>query len=87
MDFTETFKNVFPESQTQICVHQIRNSNRYVVWKIKKEFSVDMKLIYNTQIKESRHHKILKNGIINIPLLESWGELNVFFDFPVEIRK
>lgn len=35
--FTQTIKNVFPESQTQICVvHQIRNSARYVVWKDKK---------------------------------------------------
>jgi transposase-like protein len=35
--FTDTIKNVFPESTTQICVvHQIRNSCRYVVWKEKK---------------------------------------------------
>jgi putative transposase len=52
--FTQTIKNVFPESQTQICVvHQIRNSARYVVWKDKKEFSADMKLIYNAPNKES----------------------------------
>ena len=38
--FTQTIKNVFPESQTQICVvHQIRNSARYVVWKDKKQFT------------------------------------------------
>lgn len=30
--FTDTIKNVFPESKTQICVvHQIRNASRYVV--------------------------------------------------------
>ena len=30
--YTETIKNVFPESKTQICVvHQIRNACRYVV--------------------------------------------------------
>ena len=35
--FTDTIKNVFPESRTQICViHQKRNSARYVVWKDKK---------------------------------------------------
>lgn len=40
--FTQTIKNVFPESTTQICVvHQIRNASRYVVWKDKKEFSKD----------------------------------------------
>ncbi len=37
--FTDTIKNVFPESKTQICVvHQIRNACRYVVWKDKKNF-------------------------------------------------
>lgn len=50
--FTQTIKNVFPESQTQICVvHQIRNSVRYVVWKDKKEFSRDMKQIYDAPTK------------------------------------
>ena len=39
----------FLNSKTQICVeHQIRNSEHYVVWKVKKTFSDDMKLIYNT---------------------------------------
>jgi transposase-like protein len=34
--FTDTIRNVFPESRTQICVvHQIRNACRYVVWKDK----------------------------------------------------
>ena len=38
--FTVTINNVFPESQTQICViHQIRNSASYVVQKDKKEFA------------------------------------------------
>ncbi len=45
--FTDTIKSVFPNSQTQICVvHQIRNSNRYVVWKDKKQFSKYMRYIY-----------------------------------------
>lgn len=52
--FTQTIKNVFPESQTQICVvHQIRNSARYVVWKDKKEFSKDMKQIYDAPTKQA----------------------------------
>lgn len=52
--FTETIKNVFPSSTTQICVvHQIRNSCRYVVWKEKKEFTSDLKNIYNAPTKEA----------------------------------
>lgn len=35
--FTQTIRNVFPESNTQIyVVHQIRNACSYVVWKDKK---------------------------------------------------
>ena len=94
--FTQTIKNVFPKSQTQICVvHQIRNSARYVVWKDKKAFSVDMKSIYDAPTKQAAkvalqdfatkwNHKYpyaIKSWEDN------WDELTVFFDFPVEIRK
>lgn len=94
--FTQTIKNVFPESQTQICVvHQIRNSARYVVWKDKKEFSADMKLIYNAPTKQAAEAS-LKDFTIKwndkYPYsvkswTENWEELTVFFDFPIEIRK
>ena len=50
--FTQTIKNVFPESKTQIyVVHQIRNACRYVVWKDKKAFTSDMKLSITHQLK------------------------------------
>ena len=40
--------------QTQICVvHQIRNACRYVVWKDKKEFTKDMKDIYDAPTKRA----------------------------------
>ena len=52
--FTETIKNIFPTSDTQICVvHQIRNSTKYVVWKEKKEFTADMKHIYTAPNREA----------------------------------
>ncbi len=51
--FTDTIRSVFPQSSTQICVvHQIRNSCKYVVYKDKKEFTTDMKNIYNATNKE-----------------------------------
>jgi transposase-like protein len=94
--FTQTIKNVFPESNTQICVvHQIRNSARYVVWKDKKEFSADMKLIYNAPTKEAAKASLedfSKKWNHKYPYAikswkENWEELTVFFDFPIEIRK
>lgn len=94
--FTETIRTVFPQSTTQICVvHQIRNACKYVVWKDKKEFTKDMKAIYNAPNKQaakaalgdfeakwsSKYSYAIKSWQNN------WDELTVFFDFPLEIRK
>ena len=52
--FTEAIRSVFPQAVTQICiVHQVRNSLRYVVWKEKKEFTMDMKDIYHAATLEA----------------------------------
>lgn len=67
--FTQTIKNEFAQSQTQICVvHQIRNSARYVVWKDKKKFSKDIKQIYDAPAKQAVRaclKILLINGIVN----------------------
>ena len=94
--FTQTIKNVFPQSQTQICVvHQIRNSARYVVWKDKKAFSADMKLIYDAPTKQAAKAALedfKNNWNHKYPYAiksweDNWEELTVFFEFPLEIRK
>ena len=94
--FTEAIKNVFPQSDTQICVvHQIRNSSRYVVWKDKKSFTSDMKNIYNAPTKQAAQQELERfsqNWNSKYPYAikswkENWEELTVFFDFPLEIRK
>ena len=94
--FTDSIKAVFPNATTQICVvHQIRNSCRYVVWKEKKDFTSDLKNIYNAPTKElaameldlfdqkwgKKYPYAIRSWRIN------WDELTAFFDFPVEIRK
>ena len=94
--FTSTIKTVFPESKTQICVvHQIRNACRYVVWKDKRQFTKDMKHIYDAPTKqaaeaalkdfaqkwESKYSYAIKSW------QDNWDELTVFFEFPIEIRK
>lgn len=94
--FTQTIKNVFPQSQTQICVvHQIRNSSRYVVWKDKKEFTKDMKQIYDAPTKQAAKaafEQFASQWNHKYPYAiksweDNWDELTVFFDFPLEIRK
>jgi putative transposase len=94
--FTQTIKSVFPQSTTQVCVvHQIRNACKYVVWKDKKQFTADMRLIYTASTKEmalaelktfeekwgGKYAYAVKSWTTN------WDELTVFFDFPLEIRK
>jgi transposase-like protein len=94
--FTDTIKNVFPNSDTQICViHQIRNSTKYVVWKDKKEFTHDLKAIYTASNREMAKAALddfkVKWDEKYTYAVESWyrnwDELTVFLDFPVEIRK
>lgn len=94
--FTDTIKNVFPQSNTQICVvHQIRNSARYVVWKDKKAFTSNMKNIYNAPTKQAAKIELDKFSAkweAKYPYAikswkNNWDELTVFFDFPLEIRK
>ena len=87
---------VFPASTTQICVvHQIRNSCWYVVWKEKKEFTSDLKNIYNAPTKEAAKMELDnfeqkwggKYPYAIRSWRNNWEELTLFFDSPVEIRK
>lgn len=94
--FTDTIRNVFPESRTQICVvHQIRNACRYVVWKDKKAFTRDMKHIYNAPNKEAAKAALEdfaqqwegKYSYAIKSWRDNWEDLTVFYEFPLEIRK
>ncbi|MCV6598856.1 MAG: IS256 family transposase [Alphaproteobacteria bacterium] len=94
--FTDTIKNVFPESKTQICVvHQIRNASRYVVWKDKKAFTADMKHIYNAPNQDAAKAALEdfankwndKYSYAIKSWQDNWEELTVFYEFPIEIRK
>ncbi len=94
--FTDTIRNVFPESKTQICVvHQIRNACRYVVWKDKRAFTRDMKHIYNAPTKEAakaalEDFALQWEGKYSYAIKSwrnNWEDLTVFYEFPLEIRK
>lgn len=94
--FTQTIRSVFPQSATQVCVvHQIRNACRYVVWKDKKLFTQDMRLIYTAPNKEMAEAELKlfeqKWGDKYTYAVRSWrtnwDDLTTFFDFPLEIRK
>jgi transposase-like protein len=94
--FSSTIESVFPNSNKQICVvHQIRNSAKYVVWKDKKEFARDMKLIYTAPTREAAESALKdfdnkwhgKYAYAVKSWYKNWEELSLFFDFPPEIRR
>lgn len=94
--FTDTIRTVFPESKTQICVvHQIRNACKYVVWKDKKQFTTDMKQIYNAPNKQAAEAALndfaikweSKYSYAIQSWRNNWEDLTVFFEFPIDIRK
>jgi transposase-like protein len=94
--FTDAIKSVFPEATKQVCiVHQIRNSCKFVVWKERKEFSRDMKDIYNAPNREAAELALnaldqkwgSKYGYAIKSWKANWNELTAFLDFPLEIRK
>ena len=83
-------QELFPQSSTQICVvHQIRNSCKYVVYKDKKEFTADMKNIYNSPNKEVVATELDNlerkwGGKYPYAILSwrnNWDDLTVFFQF------
>jgi len=93
--FTEAIVSIFPQSITQICiVHQIRNASRYIVWKDKKQFAADLKVVYTAASKdlgwqalenlEATWGKKYPHAINSWK--NNWTELSHFFDFPMEIR-
>jgi transposase-like protein len=94
--FTDTIKTIFPNSTTQICVvHQIRNASKYVVWKDRKNFTKDMKEIYNAPTKQGAKAALndfsvkwsAKYAYAVKSWENNWENLTAFFEFPMEIRK
>jgi putative transposase len=94
--FTEAIQSVYPESTKQVCiVHQVRNSCKYVVWKDRKEFTHDMKTIYNAPNRDAAALALNdlekkwgnKYGYAIKSWRNNWEALTAFLDFPLEIRK
>jgi len=94
--FTQAIAAVFPQATRQICiVHQIRNSCRHVSYKHRKDFTSDMRNIYNAPNEEAalaalddlekkwddRYSYAIRSWRNN------WTELTAFLQFPLPIRK
>lgn len=93
---SNAIQSVYPKAQIQKCiVHQIRNSTKFVNYKDLKEFSKDMKNIYESVSLDQALHFLdifeqkWKNKYFYA--VKSWREnleeLTTFFNYPTEIRK
>lgn len=94
--FSEAIAAVFPQTLIQKCViHQIRNSLKYVTWSDRKEFTADLKLIYQAKTREVGETNLLKlseKWSKKYPAAvrswdDNWSELSTFFDYPYELRR
>ena len=94
--FKDAIQAVFPQTAIQRCIiHQIRNSLKYVSWKDKKAFVVDLKKVYKAPTREEAETQLLQLGetwhqkyAMAVRSWENnWAELSTFFDYPAEIRR
>jgi putative transposase len=94
--FKEAVLAVFPKTDIQRCIiHQIRNSLKYISWKDKKAFIVDLKAIYQAPTREAAEGNLRKlhenwssHYAISVRSWENnWEDLATFFDYPADIRR
>jgi transposase-like protein len=94
--FKEAVLAVFPKTDIQRCIiHQIRNSLKYISWKDKKAFIVDLKAIYQAPTREAAegnlrmlHENWSGQYAVSVRSWENnWEDLATFFDYPADIRR
>jgi putative transposase len=94
--FPEAIAQVFPKTETQLCVvHQIRNSLKYVISKDQKAFMAELKRVYRASSKElaeqylteletawgKKYPAVIKSWRAN------WELLSHYFKYPEELRR
>ena len=94
--FPEAINAIFPKTEVQLCVvHQIRNSLKYVASKNKKEFSKDLKSVYQAVSKEAAEAELdrleekwgAKYPIVIQSWRNKWENLSNYFKYPEDIRR
>jgi len=94
--FKDAVLAVFPRAEIQRCIiHQIRNSLKYVPWKDRKAFVLDMKAVYQAPTREAAEANLgrlaekwqTKYAMAVRSWQNNWEDLATFFRFPAEIRR
>jgi putative transposase len=94
--FPDAIRNVFPETEVQLCiVHLIRSSTRQVAWASKKEVAADLKPIYtavNAEAAQLALEQFDEKWRATYPMVANawrtvWANVIPFFKFPDDIRR
>jgi len=94
--FTKAIESIFPKCEVQSCIiHQIRNSNQYVISKDKKPFNLDLRSVYGAVNKEMAELALdefeAKWGRKYPSAVKSWRNnwhhLSNYFKYEASIRK
>jgi transposase-like protein len=94
--FKDAVLAVFPKTDIQRCViHQIRNSLKYISWKDRKAFVVDLKEVYRAPTREAAEANLVKlaekwqkkYAVAVRSWQNNWEDLATFFRYPAEIRR
>jgi putative transposase len=95
-DFPDAINTVYPNTRIQLCIVQmVRNSVKFVPWKVYKPVTADLEQIYQS-VTEEEALKALetfserwdsKYPQISKSWRSHWQDLNLLFDYPEDIRK
>ena len=94
--FPEAIESVFPRTTVQTCiVHMIRNSLKFVNWKVRKQVAADLKPIYTAPTEQAARDALDEFKSVwdeSYPMISkswesNWERIVPFLDFPEEIRK
>lgn len=94
--FSEAISSVFPQTEIQLCIiHQLRNSLKYVSYKVQRALMGDLKKVYQaltmeeaeTAFEAFREKWGKKHPIIIRSWEQNWVELTAYFKYPYEIRR
>lgn len=94
--FKDAILAIFPHTEIQRCViHQIRTSLKYISWKDRKAFMVDLRQVYGAPTREAAETALEAldekwSGRYAVAIRSwqnNWEDLATFFRFPAEIRR
>jgi putative transposase len=94
--FADAVEHFFPQSEVQLClVHQMRNSMQYVSSKDLKEFTEDMKKVYQASsedlglynLEQAEQKWSRKYPAVFTSWRTNWSRLSGFYKYPAAIRR